>query len=124
MTGSAFNIGSQHAAVINNSAGDQIVYGGGEQLTINVFGAVSELRAALASAAPALSERQQREAGDLLDDVDAAVRGTAPDKPRVAGTLARLVRLLNAAGVAAGSIGALHQLVAWLGPAAASMVSL
>jgi hypothetical protein len=124
VTGSAFNIGSQQAGVIYNSAGDQVVYGGGGQLTLNVFNAVSDLRASVASAAPALSVEQRREAGELLDDVDAEVHRAGPDKGRLAGVLARLVRLLNAAGVAAGSIGALHQLVAWLGPAAASIISL
>ena len=123
MTGSAFNIHRQQAGAIYNASGTQVVYGGG-QLTASFADAMSQLRAAVASAAPALSDGQQCEAARLLDDATEQLSRRDPSKRCVAESLDRLAQMLHVAGAAVGSIEAFHRLVEWLGPVAASIISL
>ena len=54
-----------------------------------------------------------------MTKIDAAVHAPQPDKPRIAGLLQQLTRLLAAAGSliipGAALIGPLHTLASWLG---------
>ena len=115
--GATFNIGSQQAGAIYQSGGDQIIQHGEGTLSAGVLGAVSEVRSALASAAPALSLTDRERAGESLDAVEAELREPEPNKARVATGLAHVAKALKQAGGLATSAEALHQLAAWLGPA-------
>lgn len=120
--GSTFNIGSQQAGAIYQSAGDQAIYRGGGQLATNVLDALSDIRIALESATPALSADQRHEADHLMSSVEAEARRPEPDKHRIADALSRIAALLKGAGALAGSAEAFHQVAAWLGPVAAGLL--
>ncbi|HLM86884.1 MAG TPA: hypothetical protein VK272_11920 [Solirubrobacteraceae bacterium] len=120
--GSAFSIGSQQAGAIYQSAGDQIIQQGGGTLSAGVLGAVSEVRSALAAAAPALSPADRERAEESLDAVEAELQRSEPDKTRVANGLAQVAKTLKQAGELATSAEALHQLAAWLGSAGATVL--
>lgn len=115
--GPVFNIGSQHAGAIYQSAGDQIVHHGGGTLSAGVLSAVSEVRSALTASAPTLSEVDRAHAEDALGAVEDELREPEPDRARVAGRLAQVASALNRAGTLAASADALYELAGWLGPA-------
>ncbi len=115
--GGVFNIGSQQAGAIYQSGRDQIVQHGEGTLSACVLGAVSEVRSALAAAAPVLCADDRERANGSIDAVEAELRGPEPDKARIASGLAQVARTLKRAGTLASSAEALHQLAAWLGPA-------
>lgn len=123
------HIKNQHAAVINNVDGDQVVYGGQHGTVItsaDARRAVHDLRDALAGAA--LDDATAAEAGARVAEIDAAVRAPEPDKERVAGPFKRLVKLLADAGslATAGTalIGPLQTLAGWLGVHGAAIIGL
>ncbi|MBA3528170.1 MAG: hypothetical protein H0T91_02435 [Propionibacteriaceae bacterium] len=115
-----FNIGSQTGGVVNNVAGDQLI--GGNQQGILVTSAqarqaVLDLRSAL-GAVP-LDEHTASQARARVDEIDAEVKASQPDRSKVAGSLERLTRMLVAAGsltTAGGALlGPLQSLASWLG---------
>jgi hypothetical protein len=115
-----FNIGSQSGGVINNVAGDQHIAGpqhGTLVTTEDARRALGELRHAVTAAG---LDRATAAAADIqVAEMDEVLRAERPDKPRFAGALERLTRLLAAAGsLASGAgalIGPLHALAGWLG---------
>jgi hypothetical protein len=115
-----FNIGSQSGGVINNVAGDQHITGpqqGTVVTTEDAHRALGELRHAVTAAG--LDRGTAAGADAQVAEMDEALRTGRPDKPRFAGALERLTRLLAAAGsLASGGaalIGPLHALAGWLG---------
>jgi hypothetical protein len=115
-----FNIGSQSGGVINNVAGDQHITGqqhGTLVTTEDARRALGELRHAVTAAG--LDEATAAGAHAQVAEMDGVLSAEHPDKPRFAGALERLTRLLSAAGAlasgAAALIGPLHALAGWLG---------
>jgi hypothetical protein len=115
-----FNIGSQSGGVINNVAGDQHITGqqhGTLVTTEDARRALGDLRGAVTTAG--LGRDTAADANAHVAEMDAALQAGQPDKPRFAGALERLTRLLAAAGsLASGSaalLGPLHALAGWLG---------
>ena len=113
-------IRNQHAGVINNVNGDQVIYGGqhGTMITSeDARRAARDLRDALAGAA--LDDATAAEARARVAEIDAAVHAPEPDKQRAVGPLQRLVKLLTDAGALATAgaalIGPLQTLAGWLG---------
>ena len=122
-------IRDQHAGVINNVNGDQVIYGGqhGTMVTSeDARRAVYDLRDALAGTA--LDDATAAEARARVAEIDAEVHAPEPDKERAAGPLKRLVKLLTDAGslAAAGAalIAPLQTLAGWLGAHGAAILSL
>jgi hypothetical protein len=122
-------IGDQHAGVINNVDGDQVIYGGQHGTIVtseDARRAVRDLRDALAGAA--LDDARAAEAGARVAEIDAAVHAPEPDKQRAAGPLKRLVKLLTDAGslttAGAALIGPLQTLASWLGAHGAAILGL
>jgi|SRR5580700_7717340 hypothetical protein len=122
-------IKNQHAAVINNVDGDQMVYGGQQGTVItstDARRAVHQLRDALAGAA--LDDATAAEARARVAEIDLAVDAPEPDKERAAGPLKRLVKLLADAGslatAGAALIGPLQTLAGWLGAHGAAILGL
>ena len=122
-------IGTQNAGVINNVEGSQVVYGGQHGTLVaaeDARRAVRDLRDALAGLP--LGGTTAAEARAQVAEIDAAVHAPDPDKPRTAGVLGRLIRLLTSAGslATAGTalIGPLQALVSWLGPYGAGLLAL
>ena len=122
-------IRDQHATVINNVDGDQVIYGG--QYGTVVTGqearrAVHDLRDALAGAA--LDDAAAAEARARVAEIDAEVRAPQPDKRRAAGPLQRLVKLLADAGslatAGAALVGPLQTLAGWLGAHGAAILGM
>jgi hypothetical protein len=123
------HIKNQHAGVINNVDGDQVIHGGqyGTVITSADAGrAVDHLRDALAGAA--LDHATAAEARARVAEIDAAVHAPEPDKERAAGPLKRLVKLLADAGslatAGAALIGPLQTLAGWLGVHGAAIIGL
>jgi hypothetical protein len=115
-----FNIGSQSGGVINNVAGDQRISGqqyGTLGTTEDARRAVGELRQAVTTAG--LDRATAAAADAQVAEMNETLRAERPDKPRFAGALERLTRLLSAAGSLATSgaalLGPLHALAGWLG---------
>lgn len=111
----SFQIGSQHAHLINNVAGDQW-----NQVTLRDDEAraqIGQLRDALerSDLAPAVV----RQARAHLDEAEAAMSEPSPAKPAVADRLRQLTHVLVAAGglaTAGGALlGPLGALAGWLG---------
>ena len=122
-------IRDQHAVVINNVDGDQVIYGGqyGTVVTSEqARRAVHDLRDALAGAV--LDDATAAEARGRVAEIDAEVRAPEPDKERAAGPLKRLVKLLADAGslatAGAALIGPLQTLAGWLGAHGAAILGL
>jgi hypothetical protein len=122
-------IRDQHAGVINNVDGDQVIYGGqhGTMVTSeDARRAVHDLRDALAGAA--LDDATAAEARARVAEIDAEVHAPAPDKERAVGPLRRLVKLLANAGslatAGAALIGPLQTLAGWLGAHGAAILGL
>jgi hypothetical protein len=122
-------VGSQHGGIINNVEGSQVNYGGqyGSLVTAEEAGrAVRDLRDALAGLP--LDGTTAAAARAQVAEIDAAVRGPTPDKPRTASTLGRLIRLLTDAGslatAGAALVGPLQALAGWLGPHGAALLAL
>jgi hypothetical protein len=115
-----FNIGNQSGGVINNVAGDQHITGqqyGTLVTTEDARRALGDLRHAVT--AVGLDQATAAAAHTQVAEMDEVVRAERPDKPRFAGALERLTRLLGAAGSLATSgaalLGPLHALAGWLG---------
>ena len=115
-----FNIGNVNAGVVNMAARDQYISGqqhGTLVTTEDAREALGELRGAVTSAG--LGKHTAGDAHAEVAEMDAALQTGQPDKPRFAGALERLTRLLAAAGsLARGSaalLGPLHALAGWLG---------
>lgn len=115
-----FNIGSQSGGVINNVAGDQHISGQQQGILVTTEDArraLGELRHAVT--AVGLDQATAAAAGTQVAEMDEVLRAERPDKPRFAGALERLTRLLTAAGsLASGGaalLGPLHALAGWLG---------
>jgi hypothetical protein len=122
-------IRDQHAGVINNVDGDQVIYGGQHGTVItseDARRAVHDLRGALPGAA--LDDATAAEARARVAEIDAAVYEPEPDKQGAAGPLKRLVKLLADAGslatAGAALIGPLQTLASWLGAHGAAILSL
>jgi hypothetical protein len=125
----SIHIKNQHAGVINNIDGDQVIYGGQHGTVISsgdARRAVHDLREALAGAA--LDDATAAEARAQVAEVDAEVHAPEPDKQRAAGPLQRLVKLLADAGslatAGAALIGPLQTLAGWLGAHGAAILGL
>ena len=116
-----FNIGTQNAGAVYMVGGDQYIEHAEGVLSIEAR-ALSELRAAVAAAAPSLSDRDRKRVEESIDVVDTELRRPQPDRARVAERLARVAKILKQAGELATSAAALHQLAGWLGPAGVSLL--
>jgi hypothetical protein len=123
------HIRDQHAAVINNIDGDQVIYGGQRGTVVtseDARRAVHDLRDALAGAA--LDDAIAAEARARVAEIDAEVHAPQPDKQRAAGPLKRLVKLLADAGslatAGAALIGPLQILAGWLGAHGVAIIGL
>ena len=122
-------IGSQHGGIINNVEGSQVIHGGqhGSLVTAaDARRAVRDLRDVLAGLP--LDGTTAAAARAQVAEIETAVHAADPDKPRTAGTLGRLIRLLTDAGslAAAGTalIGPLQTLAGWLGMHGAALLGL
>jgi hypothetical protein len=118
-----FNIGSQSGGVVNNVAGNQYVAGGQQGRLVTreaAERALLDVRDALR--AMPLDRGTADQARDELHELDRAVQGAEPDRPRAARSLERLTRLLLAAGSLASAGGtvvtSLQTLAGWLGSVA------
>lgn len=116
-----FNIGQQQAGTINNVSGNQQITGGQTGVWLSAAdleATVSALRAALTAAD--LPAPVARAAAREVAEVEASVRAGEPDRPRAAGALERLCRLLTSVGSVVGPAAALvtpiSTLAHWLGP--------
>jgi hypothetical protein len=123
------HIRDQHAGVINNIDGDQVIHGGQHGTLVtseDARRAVHDLRDALAAAA--LDGATAAEARARVAEIDAEVHAPEPDKRRAAGPLKRLVKLLADAGslatAGAALIGPLQTLAGWLGAHGAAIIGL
>ena len=103
---------------------DQTIHDGGGTLAIGVLEAVSDLRAAVATAP--LPAAQRRHADHALDAVEDELDRPEPNPRRVADRLERLVEVLEEAGALAGAAervnGPLRRLAGWLGAAGAGVL--
>jgi hypothetical protein len=125
----SIHIKNQHAGVINNIDGNQVVYGGQHGTAISSADArraVHDLRDALGRAA--LDDATAAEARARVAEIDAEVHALEPDKERAVGPLQRLVKLLTDAGslatAGAALIGPLQTLAGWLGAHGAAIIGL
>ena len=123
------HIRDQHAGVINNVDGDQVIYGGQHGMVVtseDARRAIGDLRDALASAA--LGGATAAQARVHVAEIDAAVHAPEPDKRRAARPLKRLVELLADAGslatAGAALTGPLQTLAGWLGAHGAAILGL
>ena len=94
-----FNIGSQSGGVINNVAGDQNITGqqyGTLVTTEDARRALGDLRQRGDDGRPRRATAAAAHA--QVAEMDETLRAERPDKPRFAGALERLTRLLSAAG--------------------------
>lgn len=120
--GGTFNIGSQQAGAIYQSAGDQVVHHGGGTLNAEVINAVADLRSAVAAAD--LSPEDRAGAERSLAVVDDELKKEEPDKGRIASALEWVAEKLKGAGALAAATVALRTVGAWLGPAGAALVAM
>jgi hypothetical protein len=123
------HITNQHAGVINNVDGDQVIHGGQHGTVItsaDARRAVHHLQDALAGAT--LDDATAAQARARVAEIDAAVHAPEPDKERAAGPLKRLVKLLADAGslatAGAALIGPLQTLAGWLGAHGTAIIGL
>jgi hypothetical protein len=113
-----FHIGSQRAAQISNTGGNQYVHGGqhasGPMSVVDARAALGRLREDIGQSR--LPGQTGRWARAEIDAADTELTRTQPDKRAVA---ARLAQVLSAAGALAaagtGLGGALTALASWLG---------
>jgi hypothetical protein len=125
----SIQVKNQHAGIINNVDGQQVVYGGQHGAVVTgeqARRAVRELRDALGGVD--LDETTAAEVRAHVAQIDAAVHAPEPDKRRAGGTLNRLIRLLADAGALATAsatlIGPLQTLAGWIGVHAVAVLSL
>jgi hypothetical protein len=118
----SFNIGSQHANMINNVQGDQTIHGG-QHATITTpteaRRAIRELREEIAALGG--DDSATDEAVRELDEMEHALEEEEdPDKAELGRRLGRVTEILSSAGaiVSAGAgIGsAIVRIATWLGP--------
>ncbi len=120
--GSIFNIGSQQAGAIYQAGRDQVIHDTSGSLSIGVLNAMSDLRAALATAE--IPSSQRRAAEVALDEAETELKHPAPDKQRIAHRLEAVARALSRAGALAGAVDSLRKLAGWLGPAGLTLLKL
>jgi hypothetical protein len=120
--GGTFNIGSQQAGAIYQSAGDQVIHHGEGTLNVGVLNAVSDLRSAVAAADLPPADRAR--ADESLEAVDEELKREEPDKGRIARALEWVAGALNRAGALASSAQALRALGTWLGPAGLTLLQM
>jgi hypothetical protein len=120
--GATFNIGKQQAGAIYQAGRDQVIHHGGGTLSVGLQSAVSDIRAAIASAD--LAEADRRSADEALGDVEAQLQSAEPNKHRIAGRLEGLAHILSRAGALAGAMNGMHTLASWLGPVGVSLLQL
>jgi hypothetical protein len=95
----SIHVKNQHASVINNVDGNQVIYGDqrGTVVTSEDAGrSVHDLWDALAGAS--LDYATAAEVRARVAEIDAAVHASEPDKERAVGPFKRLVKLLADAG--------------------------
>jgi hypothetical protein len=121
-----FQIGSQHAAVVNNIAGDQAVHGGqhGDVMAPTDVIAVRTIRSHLGDLSLDANDHARAEA-DLADLDHQLVSGQASPHD-TADRLTRLVAAARRAGAiitSASSLGtAITTIAHWLGPAESALI--
>jgi hypothetical protein len=124
-----FKIGSQHAGVINNVEGDQIIRGGQNVAIASPAEAlivVQQLRGEIDRTR--LPGRSKAVANEELVAIERELRRSEPDKPAIGTRLTRLTSLLVSAGalVTGGTtlLTAITGLATWLGSAGAAAFAL
>lgn len=117
-----FNIGSQQAGAIYQSAGDQVIHHGGGTQTIGLLSAVSDLRSAVASAQ--LSDADRVNADRSLDTIEAELKLPEPNRKGIGAALERVAGLLARAGGLSRAADSLHSLAQWLGPAGLAVLGI
>jgi hypothetical protein len=120
--GGTFNIGSQQAGAIYQSAGDQVIHHGEGTLHVGVLNAVADLRSAVEAANLAPADRET--AARSLDAVEEELKKEEPDKGRIAGALEWVTGALTTAGALATAIQPLTGLAGWLGAAGVGLVKM
>jgi hypothetical protein len=117
----SFNIGSQHANMINNVQGDQTIHGGQHAVIATPTEArqvVRELREEIAALGG--DDSATDEAVRELDEMEHALEEEDPNKAELGRRLGRVTEILSSAGaiVSAGAgIGsAIVRIATWLGP--------
>jgi hypothetical protein len=125
----SFKIGSQHAGLINNVDGTQIIHGdqqGAISSPAEILSAVKQLREEIE--VTGLARRSKANARQHVDEIEKAVMQKEPDKPTIGDRLARLTKLLVSAGALATAGSALaapiSKLAMWLGSFGATALSL
>jgi hypothetical protein len=110
----SFNIGSQHASVINNVAGDQY-----NNITSAADAAIAVERLGQLLEQSQLPDDVARLAREQLELAASELALPSPDKPAVADRLGRLTKALASAGALATAgaslTGPLTSLAGWLG---------
>jgi hypothetical protein len=122
-----FNIGNQHAGVVNNVAGSQAIHGGQHgALALDVERGrtlLADLRRQVAAAS--LPDGDRTTALGDIDACERALDGDEPDARSLAsrlGAVAQVVVMAGAVVSAATGIGAaLAAIATWLGPAGNSI---
>lgn len=120
-----FNIRNQNGGVINNVDGNMIIRGGqnGQAPSIgDVRQAVADLRNSLEITG--LNGADYQLARKYLDDLDAEVGRSEPDRKNVADRLTRLTSIVTAAGAFAGLAEPIQTIVGWLGSLGQPIVKL
>jgi hypothetical protein len=124
-----FNIGNQHAAVVNNVAGDQTVHGGQHGYVMvppEVIAAVRAVRAHLSDLALDADDHARADA-ELADLDHQLITGQTTHRD-TADRLSRLLTAARQAGAiisAASSLGtAITTIAHWLGPVGTTLLHL
>jgi hypothetical protein len=120
--GGTFNIGSQQAGAIFQSAGDQVVHHGHGTLHAGVINAVADLRSAVHAANLPAADRERAAAS--LDAVEEELKREEPDKGRIAAALEWVTGALTTAGALATAIQPLTGLAGWLGAAGVTLAKM
>ncbi len=115
-----FNIGAQHAGVINNVQGDMTI-NGGQAVKIgsvaDALAVVRQLREALE--ATTLPTHDKSEAHTQLQQIERELEALQPDRKSIAARLSSLTRMLVSVGALANAGSALAvgvtSLASWLG---------
>jgi hypothetical protein len=117
----SFNIGSQHANMINNVQGDQTIHGGQHATITSPTEArrvIRELRDEVAALGG--DDSDTSEAVRELDEMDHALEAADPDPAELGQRLGRVAEILSSAGAivsaGAGVGSAIMRIATWLGP--------
>jgi hypothetical protein len=120
--GGTFNIGSQQAGAIYQSAGDQVIHHGGGTLNAGVLNAVADLRSAVEAANLSAADRET--AARSLDAVEEELKKEEPDKGRIAAALEWVTSALTTAGALVTAVQPLTGLAGWLGAAGVGLAKM